>query len=63
MNPVYSEDIRLNADGYPDLEYYESEAQRMSAAMTASLLKRPLARLSKVSDKLQQLLHWPLLHG
>ena len=63
MNMLYADEIRLDSNGNPDLDYYVTEAKRMRSEMMASMVDWALTGIRELLEKAHVLPHRPPLHG
>ena len=63
MNTLYADEIRLDSNGNPDLDYYVTEAERMRSEMIASMVTWALAGIRGLLEKAHILPHRTPLHG
>ena len=63
MNTLYTEEIRLDSNGNPDLDYYVAEAERMRSKMIASMVSWASAGIRELLEKAHVMPHRTPLHG
>ena len=63
MKHIYAEEIHLDSNGNPDLEYYLAETKRMRSEMIAEMVDWALAGIRNLLEKLHLLPPRAPLHG